>query len=167
MKKILSLFLALVLCLSLCSCGDKNAEQGGDLPNALPEEIQASNTEETQSPIVEEITTQLIGTWYYELPSQDSTFPEYVILDFKEKGYYDYYAVIAYSSGHKVDHIINGTYEVSEDLVKCNNVGENGKFISSFNYIPVFENDTFKLIQKGRSIECVKGDWLNYLEEHR
>lgn len=159
MKKIVCLLLALVMCLFLCACGGKNSEQGGGVFGEI--------VEETQDPIIEEIAAQLIGTWYYELPNQDSLYPKYIILDFNDKGYYNYFSVIAYPSGHKVDYSSNSTYEVSADLVKCNIVGESGDIIGSFDYIPTFENDTFKLIQKGHNVECVKGDWLDYLEQHR
>lgn len=116
---------------------------------------------------VDEITNELVGTWCYDLPDQNSIYPKYVILEFNAEGHYNYFSVIAYTTGHKVDYSSEGTYTVSGDIVKCSIVGESGKVIGYYDYIPVFENGTFKLIQKGHDIECIKGDWYSYLDEHR
>lgn len=155
MKKVISFMLALVMCLSLCACGGEAAgKQGGGGLSVFPEE--------TQDPIIAEITEQLVGEWCYVKNDR-----EYTILEFNDAGYFNQVPVVANSRGHQVDTILSGTYEVSENLLKATTLDSNGKALGGFECELIYENGELRVIYKNLGLECTKGDWYDYLEEHR
>lgn len=157
MKKIVCLILALVMCLFLCACGGKSnsSNQSG-----------ATNIFAGDS-VVDEIKEQLIGEWYYENKPTSSGIPRYLIAEFNEEGYFTILIVHAHDSGHKVDGTINGTYEVSKKKITAYSLDSKGEVLATHEFEPVYEDGTLSLIHKGLGAECTKGEWLDYLEEHR
>lgn len=161
MKKAISFMLTLVMCLSLCACGGGEAagKQGSGGLSIFPEE--------TQDPIIAEITEQLIGEWCYEKTELKNGWPQYTILEFNDAGYFNQIPVVANSRGHQVGTILSGTYEVSENLIKATILDSKGKALGGFECEVIYENGNLRVIYKGLGLECTKGDWLDYLEEHR
>lgn len=157
MKKAISFMLALVMCLSLCACGggEDAGKQGSGGLSIFPEE--------TQDPIIAEITEQLVGEWRYVKNDK-----EYTILEFNNEGYYFMYPVTIYPSGHKVGTTLKGSYEVSAEIISCSIKYDNGDVTpGAFEYKVTYENGTLGITHKGLNLECVKGEWFDYLEENR
>lgn len=161
MKKILALTLTLILCMSMCACaGNSNeSKQSGSTVK--------TTVEETQKSVVDEITSLLIGEWCYEKTELKNGWPQYTILEFNDEGYFNQIPVVAKSSGHQVGTILSGTYEVSENLIKATTLDSKGKALGGFECEVIYENGNLRVIYKGLGLECKKGDWLDYLEEHR
>lgn len=154
MKKFVCLFLTLAMCLSLCACNNTGSTA-------------APKVKDTGKSVVAEITSLLIGEWCYEKTNTSGKWPEYTIVEFNDEGYFNMIPVVAKSSGHQVDTILSGTYEVSENLVIATTLDSKGEVLGEFKFEVIYENDNLRIIHKGLGLECTKGDWLDYLEEHR
>lgn len=121
MKKVLALILALALCVSLCACGKTTDEYGNivDKSTAKPNKSQKSDTsmeviaeaepEQEEDPLLE-VEALLQGSW--ECYNEEHGFGEIFVFDNGQLKYTSYV-----SADRSKDHVVYGTYRVTEDNV--------------------------------------------------
>ena len=126
MKKVISLLLALVLCLRLCACGAADKQTGEDIVSK-PEQIETTVYSDVQE------TTQCENT---EATTSDSLQQMMDYYDFVMASFADFLNDTVYMAKQGTTYTNRQLYEFYQKFEACRGYGESEQILSRFTVFP-------------------------------